>query len=223
MKHAVSLALLLACSGCVSTRIRSFVDPAYKGTVFRRFVVLAPLSDLALRDRVERTFCKEAARLDAFVAPAIDLVPPTRARDVDKEFWRALLQEATRRRIRGIIVVILRDFDWVEVYVPPTVEAYAYSSPRSSSAGASVSGGYTVYLPTAQHRILLFDIKAGEVAWIADASSEGNKYATAWDIWKSVASKTWRELYKAGLVTERAPEKKRDARSSRPGRGDSNS
>lgn len=173
---------LTGCAQQTSSRISSFVDPAYQGTVFTSLAVEAE-SGLQEREIIERT---ATARLNAAginTVASLDLLPPTRD-----------YSQPTRKRkmvnsgMQGLLVITPADKRIIEDYIPgtrfgPGFSPYAgygrYGRYDHFGVGGGMNfGGYydppvVLHEPQADYIASIYALPKFDRVWTAEFSVRG--------------------------------------------------
>ncbi len=195
---------LLGFSGCASTSMTSFTDPGYRTTTFTRILVVANLSDLQWRKRIESRLVDEFLWNGVFAMEGMNLFPPTREL-TDQEKIDLLVQN----KIDAYIVIGVRETGTQEVYIPETgsstqtegsVSVYGNTATYREKSRTTKYGGYTVSKGWAEFDVKLYDVSNGQCAWVASAFTGGNAFANFNTIINSFCFKTVEQLIKDGVV-----------------------
>ena len=158
----LGVAALIGFGGCASTSMTSFTDPSYRSTSFSRLLVIANLSDLQWRQRLERRLVQEFRENGIFAMEGMNLFPPTRDL-TDQEKIDLLIQN----QIDSYIVVGVGEIGTQQVYIPQTgsstktegsVSVYGNIATYREKSKTTAYGGYTVSKPWAQFDAKLFDV-----------------------------------------------------------------
>lgn len=200
----LGVAALIGFGGCASTSMTSFTDPSYRTTTFSRILVIANLSDLQWRQRIESRLVQEFRENGIFAMEGMNLFPPTRDL-TDQEKIDLLVQN----RIDSYIVVDVGETGTQQVYIPQTgsstktegtVSIYGNTATYREKSKTTTYGGYTVSIPWAKFDAKLFDVSNGQNAWVASAFTGGNAYANFNTVINSFCGKTVEQLVKDGIV-----------------------
>ena len=202
-------------SGCAKTEIHSFVDPDFREHSYRKLVVRVDVDQLDQRDAAETVFAKILAKQGVQCLRTLDLLPPTRESS-DEQFKQAVAQSAAD----GVLTVRVTEQYEDEVYVPPSSTTYTtgtawgntyYRRGRGPAYGTfdsttytTTSGGYTTTQPRVRHKVQLWDVQTGKVAWIGGAFTEGDSRCGYEQLMTSLAKKVAETLKSEGLVKQPA-------------------
>jgi hypothetical protein len=213
--------IAVAFTGCITwptgspyvpATITSFVDPAFRGHIFRRIAVIADTSDLEWRLKLEKQLAganrekgvngiegatiisptrqwSDAARHDALVANGIDAYLALEI--VESGEWTKYIPATTattvsRERKAKEKQTGKDTVDYEEVSVTTTTKQ---------------EGGYTERTPWTRYRIRLIDVATGQVAWMAMNAINGNPTDRLWSFCQEVAA----QLQRDGLVVTPPP------------------
>lgn len=190
--------------GCASTKITTFTDPAYRsGSAFGRILVVAEISDLKWRQKMESRFVGEFGVRGIFAIEGINLFPPTRELS-DQEKIDLLLEN----QIDAFVLIDVGDAGVKQVYIPETgsstqtkgtVSVYGNTATYRERKTTTTYGGYTLSKPWAQFQARLYNVSNGENAWVASAFTSGNAYASFNTILNSFCAKTVEQLITDGM------------------------
>jgi hypothetical protein len=198
------VAALIGLAGCASTSMTSFTDPSYRATSFSRILVVANISDLQSRQRLESRLVEEFRSQGIFAMEGMNLFPPTRTL-TDEQKIDLLVQN----NIDSYIVVGVGETGTQQVYIPQTgsstktkgsVNVYGNTGTYQEKSTTTTYGGYTVSKPWVQFDAKFFDVSNGQNAWVASAFTGGNAYANFNTVVNSFSSKTVEQLIKDGIV-----------------------
>jgi hypothetical protein len=207
MKQGINLCAaitLILFSGCASTSMTSFTDPAYRGTTFKRVLVVANVSDLEWRQKIETRIVQEFRSEGIYAMEGINLFPPTRA-FTDSQKVELLVQN----NIDSYIVIGVGESGIQQVYIPQTgsstktegrVDVYGNTATYEEKSTTRTYGGYNVSKPWAHFDAKLYDVSRGDIAWVASATTGGNAYANFNTVVNSFCGKTVEQLIKDGVV-----------------------
>lgn len=167
MRALILVVVGLAISGCASTEITGYSDPAYESAVYNSTMVHAPDVGLAQAADLEQGVCERFKERGVTCRTFQSLFPPTREHSPETIF-RTLKDQG----IQAAIVLLQGGSQSAE-------RTFAYQSFGSASAygnrvqGQSTSVPMTAFSRAATVRVLLIDGETGETAWLADARTEG--------------------------------------------------
>lgn len=157
----------LAISGCASTEITGYSDPAYESAVYRSTMVHAPDVGLAQAADLEQGVCERFQDRGVTCRTFQSLFPPTREHSPE-----AIFRTLKDQNIEAAVVLLRGGGHSAE-------RTFAYQSFGSASAYGNRAQGYSTSVPmtafsrAAHVRVLLIDGETGETAWLADATTEG--------------------------------------------------
>jgi hypothetical protein len=175
MNISIVTALLLcfAAAGCAYRQfdgipaITSFKDPAYAGAEFKRIAIIADLSDLEWRKRLESRMTESFKEWGIMAVESNMLIPPTRQWSPEER-----LNVLAKNGVDGYLSVTVDTTDVTETYIPAT---YTTTTTREKpdkgkseeTAVTKQQGGYTVTKASTRYRLTLVDRATGRTAWIA--------------------------------------------------------
>ena len=166
MKYLAAI-LLIVISGCATTKITGFSDPAHSNRTYSNTVVFASNLGLEKAAELESRICREFTKRGTSCYSFLTLFPPTRDHTADNVF--ASLSE---RGIESLIMLTAGgDYSSSQVFA---YQAYGsgYSYGGSTSAQA-ISIPLRSYYRQSNMRIIVIDSATREVAWLGDAKTEG--------------------------------------------------
>ena len=178
MKVLSILIVALVATGCVTTSLSSYTDPAFTGVTFDSVAIWADSNDLEWRQDLE-TSMRERVVSDtgAKAVRVIDFAPPTRNYDAAEIFQ--LMRGAG---VEAVIVVAFTDTG-----VAQTVSGNQY-------------GVYTSDMPWAEATVDLYQIESGVKVWTGTAKTQGDEF-TDWEaVRRSAGSKVIADLLAKGLL-----------------------
>jgi hypothetical protein len=170
--------LALGLFGCASTRMTSFVDPAYRGQKFTRLLVVADVPNLETRMTLEHRMVESFRDAGLEAIPASELFPPTR--EFTGEQMVAILKE---HKVEAYISVTPIDAGVQTVSIPvykqvTKTTATFYGNTASSRSETYNVGGETFDKPWADFNARMLDAETGATIWMASSHTGGNAYAT---------------------------------------------
>ena len=198
------LAVIL--SSCASTRMTSFKDPSFRSSKFKRILVIANVSDLQWRQKVESRLVEAFKDAGVFAVEGVLFFPPTRTFSNEEK-----VDLLVSSNLDGYISVSVGDAGTTEVYVPPTssttttkgsASVYGNQATYKSKSTTSYSGGYTLSKPWAEFDTKLVDVSSGQTAWVASSFTGGNAYANLNTVINSYCDKVVEQLIQDGLVNK---------------------
>jgi hypothetical protein len=192
-------------SSCATTETTSFVDPAFRGKQFSKICVLADVSDLKYKQKLEREFMKNLAEKNVNVTIGSQLFPPTREWS-QEQMQEILLKEG----IDGYLLVTWKDKGVQETYHP----GQAVSETKGEVKKKDGKDVYTERTVTTQtngsvdkefrsyFEAKLIDVLTKNNAWIATSySSSGEWMGSDFDlIMESYSSDIVEKLKNDGMI-----------------------
>ena len=211
---ALFIWLGLVLSGCATSRVTAFRDPAFATKRFEAIIVFAEGMALDAAVEVERQICVKVAPTPC--ASGKSVLPPTRqytANEVEQYLSRtgadgvlfiALVSDQSDTRYFGTITTSSASGS---AYSSGTMNFYGNSAFWSGTSYGSVTG-QSVSTPiygfsrVAFGQLGLFDRASGNIAWRGEIRVEGQGLLNITDsaFISSVTSKIARELKSSGLV-----------------------
>jgi len=153
---------------------------------FRKLLVIAPFSDIALRKQTEHVFIKKLNSLGVDAILGIELIPPVKNYNEQE-----LLNISEQDHIEGILAVALQDYWTSRVYIPKSSSSQGnvslYGNSLYYQSYTQEYGGYYVTKPRVKFEIRLFGVKSNQVAWMATSFTRGNTFADYNDLVNSLA------------------------------------
>ena len=208
MKHQftvfIGVAAFIGFTGCAWTSMTSFTDPSYRSTSFARILVVANVSNLQSRQRIESRLVQEFRDEGVFAMEGTNLFPPTRTLSDEQK-----VQLLRDNHIDSYIVIDVGETGTQQVYIPQTgsstntkgnVSVYGNTATYQEKSTTTTYGGYTVSKPWANFNAKLFDVATGQTAWVASAFTGGNAYAGVNTVVNSFCGKTVEQLTKDGVI-----------------------
>lgn len=196
---AAILALSASASACVSTQLTSMKAPEANGVRFSRFLVLASVEDLEMRQFAERQLqdlvevdrsagagrraCDPVCRYPAGVSDSTTFVPDYSLLHPRRSYTQAPLREVlTENEIQAVLVLFPRETGVEESYIPPSFATSCTNWNATTSCSTSAFGGGTVSKPWARFSARLYSAQKGETLWIATANSGGSALSSLRDL-----------------------------------------
>ena len=206
-----ALIVFLVCSGlmsgCITTRVDSYTDPAFSEYSATSIVVCAPNSDLGFAGRLEEEVARRLANRGLDAWRFIDMFPPTR-----RHTQSQVTTKLKKHRIASLLVIRLTDEDsgsdvaYIHQSGTATVQTYGNTVYGSAS-------GYTIPVRT-PHRstetsVSMQDIATGKTVWIGETrtSAGGALYTSDSSTISSLASSIVRKLIADGVIPPAGPRK----------------
>jgi len=200
MKFVISLLIfVILLLGCAWTNMTSFKDPDFSNTNFSKILIIAPFSDLELRQTTEKKFQDALYSKGITAVTSIKLFPPTREYSSDE-----ILNRLLRFNIDGVLFIAFEDYWTSQNYTPKS---------RSTKGSTSLIGNliffsesahkYRVNYISKSHltfELRLFDVNTGRTAWIAKSNTKRNAFADFNKMMTSLAISTTNQLKKDGLI-----------------------
>lgn len=210
MNKLIIKALLLAISAiiivsCASTETTTFTDPAFRGKQFTKICVLADITDLKYKQKLEKELAKQLSGKGVTITTGSNLFPPTR--DWSEEQMQEVL---INEKIEGYLLIVWKDKQVQETYRPGQAvsetkgevkkkdgkDVYTERTVTSQTAG-SVEKEFRSYFEGK-----LIDVRTKATAWIATSySHSGEWFGSDYDlIMESYAEDIAENLKKDGLI-----------------------
>lgn len=192
-------------SSCATTETTTFTDPAFRGKQFGKICVLADISDLKYKQKLEKEMAKELASKGVKAATGTQLFPPTREWS-EEQMKETLVNE----NIEGYLLIAWKDKQVQEIYKP----GQSVSETKGEVKKKNGKDVYTERTVTSQQdgsvekeyrsffEAKLIDVRSNANAWIATSSSEsGEWFGSDFDlIMESYAKDIVENLKKDGLI-----------------------
>lgn len=189
---------LLKCASAVST-LTTVRNPELSQMEFKKFLVAAPFQDIDLRRQTENTFVTQFILSGFDAISSINLIPPVKNYSVEE-----LLDILKTNNIDGIFIVALQDYWTSQTYIPE------WSSSRGSArlygdvfyyeTIQKKYGGYYIFKPRVKFEIRLFEIKSGQIAWLATSLTRGNAFADYNTLINSLAREVIKKLKEEKVI-----------------------
>ena len=214
MRSFIALVAAAVLSGCATSKVTAFRDPAFATARFKGIVVFAEGMALDAAVEVESQICAKVAPTPC--ASGKSVLPPTRhyaANDVeqylsrtgaDGVFFVALVSDQSDTRYFGTMTTSTASGS---AYGSGTLNFYGNSafwsgSAYGSASGQSVSTPVYIFSRAAYGQLGLFDIASGNIAWRGEIRVEGRGRLNITDsaFISSATSKIASELKSSGLV-----------------------
>ena len=196
-RSAVALAALLV-SGCARTGIHSQVN-LEDSSSYKKFIVVVNVQDLGLRQTAEKRFVEKLAARGVEGVPSHVVLFPGKVYQDDE-----IASKLDELAVEAIVVVEPTGTGSSFHYVPPTTrtqtDARVYGNQVKGSSTTTTTGGYNVSKPWASFNARVMDASSGNIVWTASATTNGNAYAGAGNLVKSMAGKTVSQMAKDGLL-----------------------
>ena len=154
-------------SGCASTKVTGFSDPAYKIESYQSIVIFASNVGLEQASELEGAMCEKFQENSVKCSPFLLLFPPTR------QYTAQAVYEVLQQNGFESILVLSTGGDY------SSSEVFGYQSYGSATANSNTAQGQSStyalrsYSRQSKMRIVLIDSSSGETAWIGDAKTEG--------------------------------------------------
>ena len=178
-KNIVLVSFLAVLTGCASSTLTSFTDPAFTNKQYKSFVIDYATSDLNRKNIVEKEVVRLLKEKGIEAYTGLKLFPPTR-KFTGKEAAELIINTGAE----GYITITLTDAYTTSSYVPPT-----YTTTPSYYGGYTTtsSGGYSVTEPTERFKVELTDIASGEKAYQASGETSGTEFSNTEGMSKALA------------------------------------
>ncbi len=192
-------------SSCATTETTTFTDPAFRGKQFGKICILADISDLKYKQKLEKEMAKELSKKGVSVATGTQLFPPTR------EWSEEQMQEIlVNEKIEGYLLVTWKDKQVQETYKP----GQSVTETKGEVKKKNGKDVYTERTVTTQQggsvdkefksffEAKLIDVRTKANAWIATSSSaSGEWFGSDFDlIMESYAEDIAESLKKDGMI-----------------------
>jgi hypothetical protein len=174
--------IALSATGCATTSISDFTDPAYADMTYQSIAVWAKTEDLEWRQDLESVLQDRiVAKSGADATRVIDFAPPTRGFSNEE-----VLQLAQGRNIEAILVI-----------------AFTASGINQTYATNVGTGQLDTYnRPWGNAEAMLIDVQGSSIAWKGNTSTSGNGYANWETIRASAGSTLVSRLLEIGLLPQ---------------------
>ncbi|QYY35928.1 hypothetical protein [Ruficoccus sp. ZRK36] len=208
-------------TGCTSTSISSYRDPAYAQTSYSSFVIVAGLPRVSAQGYLESELARLLSERGIDAIRGVDILPPTREYDPE-----SITQALRESGAEAVLLVELSEFRTVGTYFPPTYHTRGIVSteedvalvddisstppedcfrpgggrPAYVNLTTTQTGGGTVVSPVADYRIAVMDVGTGDRIWMADATTEGRADSSRDDMADSLAAEIVNELVKSHML-----------------------
>lgn len=198
-KAIASTFVLLFLSSCATTGISSIVNPKFVQKSFKKVVIAAPFSDIALRKQTEQEFTCQFIMTSVLAIPSLDVIPPF------KDYSESEIVEILKKnKVDAVLVVALKDFWMSNTYIP---KSSSTSGTVSAFGGAfhyqsytQEHGGHYVSKPRLEFDVRLFDTETGEPIWMATSLTKGNAFANYKTLCISLAGKVVDKLIEDNVI-----------------------
>lgn len=197
MKASLSAILLLVVSGCMaSTSVNSMSAPTNVGVQYHRVLVDFPTNDLEWRKTTEDAFVE---RDSSFVASYTIFFPGrTYSHDEIASLYVQYHLDAT--------LMIASSGTGVDTYTTPlqtstTCGAASDGVSVAAACASRQSGGDSYRKPWAQWTAKFWNVKTGEMVWMASSSTGGNAFANWHTVMHSMVKSTVSKLRQDHLIS----------------------
>jgi hypothetical protein len=192
-------------TSCATTETTTFTDPAFRGKQFGKICILADISDLKYKQKLEKEMAKQLSNEGVNVTTGTQLFPPTR------EWSEQLMQDAlANEKVEGYLLVTWTDKQVQETYKP----GQSVTETKGEVKKKNGKDIYTERTVTTQEsgsvekefrsffEAKLIDVPTKATAWIATSSSvSGEWFGSDFDlIMESYAEDIAENLKKDGLI-----------------------
>lgn len=174
---AAVIATLFA--GCASTETTTFTDPEFRGKQFSSICVLAEVSDLKYKQKIEKEMAKLLSEKGISARSGSQLFPPTREWS-EEQMQEVLMNE----KIEGYLLISWKDKHVQETYKPGNTVTETKGEVKkqggkdvyrersvTSQTGGSVEKEFRSYFEAK-----LFDVRTKATAWIATSHSQSGEW-----------------------------------------------
>jgi hypothetical protein len=222
VKTAMLVVLLPVLASCAETRVSAYRDTAYPATRYEHLLVMAPASDLATQEDLERAICARIAPTPCTMS--LHVLPPTREwteEDMTQRIAASgadgflLIGTKSDRSVEKVIGYQTQSFSSGSgtTVVNGQGNVYAHQNTASWNARATATSSYsgqtssysmpiTLYLRNSGGKVQLMDVSRHQVVWAGTFKTAGNGvFAITDSAFISSQSKTVAlELRRAGLI-----------------------
>lgn len=169
--NVIIFIVALNLTGCASTTLTSYTDPAFANKQYKSFIVDYGTSDLDRKIFVEKEVVRLLKEKGIAAYTGLMLFPPTR-KFTEKEAAKLIMNTGAE----GYITITLTNAYTTSSYVPPT-----YTTTQNYYGGytTSSSGGYSVTKPRESFKVELIDIASGKKAYQATGKTRGTAHSNA--------------------------------------------
>ncbi|MFQ5424936.1 MAG: hypothetical protein ACE5F9_13280 [Phycisphaerae bacterium] len=193
--------IVILLSGCASTKMRSFVDPDFRGKVYERVLIAPMYTDLEQRETAEAKFVDAFEESVAECVPSMTIMLPTRKYTDDQLF--SLLSD---RSVDAVLFV--RQTDYYEDVSSTTTTSgtlsantfYYGQSANTYGTMQSTSRTRQTRKPRVRHELNLYDVDTRRMAWLGTSFTRGNAYARFKHLVQSLAEDAVDVLLHDGLI-----------------------
>lgn len=183
MKNLLWLIILFMVSGCASTDLTGYVDPAYQNHNLGKTIICIKGADMGEVFEAEEKISLMLADYNIKSLKYSEIILPTRE---DSATEGALLRSSGADSL--LLVAVAKGA--VEDYVPPT---YTYGK-----YGTTVSGGYYTTDFIMATKVTVFDIHTGNKIYTADGKSDGGLSYIS--LLLNAAKTALKDMEKKGLI-----------------------
>lgn len=196
--------MLAGCAPQTTTRGTSFVDPAYRATVFTALVVEAETT-IQERDIIERSAVARLRVAGLTAQPSLDIFPPTR------EYSQTTKKQMLAKTgMQALLVVTPSGKRVIEDYSPPShfpmYGGYGHHGGRGHS-GFGTGFGYGTYdpgmiyrEPQADYIASLYTLPGFKRAWTGEFTAQGSSGMDFDDVAGRFADELVERLAADGMV-----------------------
>ncbi|MBX3042540.1 MAG: hypothetical protein KIT33_00435 [Candidatus Kapabacteria bacterium] len=192
-------------SSCATTETTTFVDPAFRGKQYSKICVLADISDLKYKQKLEKEMATHLTKEGVTVYTGSQLFPPTREWSEDQ-----MQETLVNQNIEGYLLIVWKDKNVQETFKPGSSVSETKGEVKkkdgkdvytertvTTQTGGSVDREFRSYFEAK-----LFDVRSKANAWIATSySSSGEWFGSDFDlIMESYAKDIAKNLKKDGLI-----------------------
>lgn len=196
--HKYMLLLLgLALTGCVSTRMNTYKDPAFSGVVYNSVLVGSNFKSLEDMSYFEGRVCRNLSNYDVKCQRSFDVFPPTR-QYTDKQILENFVEFGA-----DALILIQLTVSYTTRYVPQSsTTTGSVSFDGSYSEKTNTSGGYNESTEVKNYKISVIDGKSGQTALVGESTPRGIAFTYAKNklSLNSLADELVNQLFEKGLI-----------------------
>jgi len=198
-KLACLISGLFFLSSCAWTTLNSIRNPKFITKKYKKILIVAPFSDLSLRQTTEGAFNAQLGLAGVTAIPSVQVFPPLKP--YSKEEIESVLRE---NNIDAVLVVALQNYWNSQSYIPKSSStrgsATLYGNSLSYQTYTQEYGGYYISKPRVTFEIRLYDTKTGEIVWLATSFTRGNAFANYNTLANSLAQAAVKRLIRENVV-----------------------
>lgn len=185
--------------GCAKTTLSTIRNPELSQIKFENILVIAPFSDIGLRQQTENAFIEKFNLSSMNAISSIQIIPPVK--DYNEE---ELINILEKNKIDGILVAGLQDYWTSQSYVPRSSSTHGTASSYGNylyyRSYTQEYGGYYISKPNVKFEIRLFDRQSGQLAWLVTSVTKGNAFADYKTLANSLAKEVVKKLIEENML-----------------------